>query len=1090
MTAGAAEAEPNLAAWLARHVRLRPTAPALADETRQLDYAELDRRARHCAGVLREHGVGRGDRVALVLGNCSAYLETIFAASRLGAIAVPLNARLTPPELHGLLADCRPRLLLHDGAHAEAAGAACEGLASAPARLSCGGSPDAYEAALAACAPVEAVARVSPDDAVILMYTSGTTGSPKGALLPQRKALYNSLNAEIFFGLTPADRVLVVLPLFHSFGLQILSLPALHTGASVVLQARFDAERVWQTVGREGITYLGGVPTMFRALLRALEAAAPGSLDLSRLRFLFTAGAAIPVELIHAFGAHGLVLKQGFGQTETSILCCLDAADAIRKAGSVGRPVRHAEVRVVGLAELPGPPETWRDVAPGETGEIVVRGPITMIGYWEKPEATAEVLRGEWLRTGDLATRDAEGFVTLVGRARHMYISGGENVYPTEIEHAYDQHPAIREIAVVGVPDEQWGEVGHAFCVTEAGAAFDEDELRAWGSRRLADFKLPRRFFRVKNLPRTETGKVKTFELVRRQGGAVRLWLLLALLALALLAAGAAALWAERQPLVERAILEQLRARGVAPAELSVTSVGPRGLALRDVRLGDGDLTLRAIEVAWSPAGLAAGRLDAVRAEGLRVAARLRGGALELGVLDALRAPGAPGSQAAPLALPAGSVELAGVELVLETDQGEVSGTFERARATAAGSALRVEADGGTLHLPGLGFEASGIALAADLDPAVGLPQGVLSAARIRDLRGPQPLPDAALELRFAPGPGGLALDGTLRDLGGRLAAHLRGTHDPATGQGSGQLHLDPLRLGKDAVRLRELLPGLAALPAVDGTLEAHGELRWEGAQADGHLDVALRDLKLRAAAWQIERLNGVIRIAGPSDWRIPSGQLVSMARVDFGLELTHGLVKFGVDRAGVVSLASAEWRFAGGSVRTHGKLDLFAQEQALVLEVDGVDLEQLLALVNLDGLSGTGRISGRLPLRLRPGRIEIEDALLSAGAEGGSVRYRPHGQAAALGGAGGYALDDLLAALADFRYEKLELRMDGDVHQQLVVQVALHGANPAHRDAQPYHLNLNVEGALGDLLRQGSAAYQIPDRIQERLRALAAEGG
>jgi fatty-acyl-CoA synthase len=509
----APDTDPNLAAWIARHARLRPDAPALADEARRLDYAGLDRRVQRCAGVLREHGVDRGDRVALVLGNGSPYLEAVFAASRLGAIAVPLNARLTAPELRFLIGDCRPRFLLCDAAHAAAAEAACQGLGAPPPRLACGGEPDAYEAALAACAPVEAIAPVSPEDPVILMYTSGTTGAPKGALLPQRKALYNCLNAEIFFGLTPADRVLTVLPLFHSFGLQILSLPALHAGASVVLQAHFDPERVWQTVGREGITYLGGVPTMFRALLRALEAAPAGSLDLASLRFLFTAGAAIPVELIHAFQAHGLVLKQGFGQTETSILCCLDAADAVRKAGSVGRPVRHAEVRVVGLAELPGPPETWRDVAPGETGEIVVRGPITMIGYWERPEATAEVLRGEWLRTGDLATRDAEGFVTLVGRARHMYISGGENVYPAEIERAYEAHPAIREIAVVGVPDEQWGEVGHAYCVMAPGATFDEAELRAWGRQRLADFKLPRRFFRVESLPRTETGKVKVFEL-------------------------------------------------------------------------------------------------------------------------------------------------------------------------------------------------------------------------------------------------------------------------------------------------------------------------------------------------------------------------------------------------------------------------------------------------------------------------------------------------------------------------------------------------------------------------------------------------
>jgi fatty-acyl-CoA synthase len=252
---------------------------------------------------------------------------------------------------------------------------------------------------------------------------------------------------------------------------------------------------------------------MFRALLEALEAAPSGLYDTHTLRFLFTAGAAIPVELIRAFEAHGLVLKQGFGQTETSILCCLDARDAVRKAGSVGRPVAHAEVRVVRLPTLAEPPERWEDVAVGETGEIVVRGPLTMLGYWRRPAETAEVLRGAWLRTGDLATLDAEGFVTLVGRARQMYISGGENVYPAEIEAVYHEHPAVREIAVVGVPDAKWGEAGRAYVVPAQGHGLDPQALLAWGRERLAAFKLPREFVAVDALPRTETGKVQKHRL-------------------------------------------------------------------------------------------------------------------------------------------------------------------------------------------------------------------------------------------------------------------------------------------------------------------------------------------------------------------------------------------------------------------------------------------------------------------------------------------------------------------------------------------------------------------------------------------------
>jgi fatty-acyl-CoA synthase len=516
VSAGSRSAEDNVAGWIDRHAEERPDSLAVADARLRLDYAAFGDRVRRCAGWFAGEGVGPGDRVALLLRNRSAYLETVFAAARLGAIAVPLNARLTAAELHGLLADCRPAALLTDAEHETAASAACKSLAEPPwLRTSCDDEAGGYEAAIAAAAPREAIEPVSPEDPMILMYTSGTTGTPKGALLPHRKSLYNARNAEIFFGLSSGDRVLIVLPLFHSFGLKILALPMLHAGGGLILQERFDPDAVWKTVDFEDVTFFGGVPTMFRALLDRLDEAPEGHYVHEHLRFLFTAGAAIPVETIRGFERHGLVLKQGFGQTETSILCCLDAEDALRKAGSVGRPVFHAELRVIRSETLERRPELWEDVDTGEPGEIVVRGPITMIGYWENPEATAETLRDGWLRTGDLATIDDEGFLTLVGRARDMYISGGENVYPAEVEAVYEQHPAIREIAVTGVADARWGEVGHAWCVPEAGATIDEEALVAWGAERLADFKLPRRFYSVAELPRTASGKVQKHRLER-----------------------------------------------------------------------------------------------------------------------------------------------------------------------------------------------------------------------------------------------------------------------------------------------------------------------------------------------------------------------------------------------------------------------------------------------------------------------------------------------------------------------------------------------------------------------------------------------
>ncbi len=499
--------------WIERHAELAGERLALVDDERRLDYASLHLRILRAADVLRSAGLGRGDRLAILAANRSAILEAIFAAARLGAIVAPINTRLVAREIRFLLEDCTPRVVLCDAGLEPTLREATRGLAAAPATmLGCGGPGDPWERALAAARPFDPLEPSGPDDPHLLLYTSGTTGRPKGALLPQRKTLYNCRNAEIFFRLTRDDRVLVALPLFHSFGLGILALPTLYAGGEVVLRRSFDPDAVWQDVEREGISFFGGVPTMFRALLEALDAA-PERRDLRSLRFLFTAGAAIPVELIRAFEARGLVLKQGFGQTETSILCCLDAQDALRKAGSVGRPVAHAELRVVRRETLALATEDWLDASPGDAGEIVVRGPIAMLGYWKRPEETAEVLRGEWLRTGDLATVDEEGFLTLVGRARDLYISGGENVYPAEIEAVYSGHPALREIAVVGVPDERWGEIGRAYVVLAAGQSLDPDALQEWGRERLAAFKLPRQWVALRSLPRTETGKVQKHDL-------------------------------------------------------------------------------------------------------------------------------------------------------------------------------------------------------------------------------------------------------------------------------------------------------------------------------------------------------------------------------------------------------------------------------------------------------------------------------------------------------------------------------------------------------------------------------------------------
>lgn len=531
----AASVRHNTGAWISRWALERPDALAWADAERRCDYARAEDRIQRLTAWLAKNGIGRGDRVAIWLGNRGATLEALFAAARLGAIVLPVNARLTPAEVAFQFDDATPGVVLVERSWRERAEATDALMHEAnPGRLEVGtggsgdgdetgherpvegdstddadgAGGDAYENALARTTPSDLCEAVRPHDPMILMYTSGTTGKPKGALLPHRKTLYNCRNAEIYFEIRDSDRVLVVAPLFHSLGLQILALPALYVGASLILQDGFNAQRVWSTLETESITYYGGVPTMHQRLLDELDSGTPSAPPAS-LRFAFTAGAAASPELIRAYHGHGLPMRQGYGQTETSTLTCQVAPTGPIQPGSVGQPVRHAELRLIDPASIQSDTKDWHDVDPSVVGEIVVRGPITMLGYWRRPEATAETLRGEWLRTGDLATRDEDFNIRLVGRAREMYISGGENVYPAEVEAAIALHPDVAEVAVVAMPDTEWGEVGRAHIVPTRVGAIESSGLSDWLATRLARFKQPREIVVESALPRTASGKVQ-----------------------------------------------------------------------------------------------------------------------------------------------------------------------------------------------------------------------------------------------------------------------------------------------------------------------------------------------------------------------------------------------------------------------------------------------------------------------------------------------------------------------------------------------------------------------------------------------------
>ncbi len=516
--------EHNPANWIRSWAERHGERTAIVFDERESSWTAFENRVAQLAGALRSLGVAPGDRVAIHLANHPAYLDTVFACARIGAISLPINLRLAPAELAFILGDARPVLVIRDPEHEAVLTAAGERLGKTPAAWCVPDTLDEWAAELAAKAgssvdDLPDIAPVEPDDPMMIMYSSGTTGTPKGAVLPHRKALFNALNASGCFAIDPTARCLVFAPLFHSLGLHILSLPLLFGGGTLVLHRRFHAQAVLADIGRQEITYMGGVPTHYERLLEALAEPA-ASFDLSSLGFLFGAGAAIEPATVHAFAAHDVVLKQGYGQTETSMLCCLDEADAVRKAGSVGRALEHLTLRVVDRESLAGPVSGWRDVSTdpaagevGEVGEIVVRGPITMLGYWRNEEATRETLREGWVLTGDLARIDPEGFVTLTGRSKEMFISGGENVYPAEIEAAYADHPGVREIAVVGIEDPDWGEVGCAFVVREPGRDLSAETLLAWGREVLAPFKLPRDFVFVDALPRTGSGKVQKFKL-------------------------------------------------------------------------------------------------------------------------------------------------------------------------------------------------------------------------------------------------------------------------------------------------------------------------------------------------------------------------------------------------------------------------------------------------------------------------------------------------------------------------------------------------------------------------------------------------
>ena len=487
--------------WIAHFGRRTPDKLALVDlgSGRRLSYAQFDSRISRLAAYLREKmKIARGDRVAVLALNTTDTLEVQFACGRIGAVFLPLNTRLTVPELQYIVGDAAPSLMIHDSELAETALSVAK-LCNVGAALRLG--PDgSYEAAIASSPPLDRAEIVTLDDVSTIMYTSGTTGQPKGAIITHGMTFWNCVNLGGPAYISPSSVLLTVLPLFHTGGLNCYTNPVLHAGGTALIMRAFDPGAALALISDAswGINQFFGVPSIYQFMA---QHPAFATSDFSRLVIGGVGGAPMPVPLLKVWEARGVALQQGYGMTETSpAVLTLDRGDAARKAGSSGKPVLHTEVRIV------RPDGTEAGV--GELGELWVKGPNVTPGYWNRPDANRTSFTDGWLHTGDAARIDDEGFYTIVDRWKDMYISGGENVYPAEVESVLHQLAAIAEAAVIGVPSAQWGETGMAIVALKPGHSLEPAEIDAHCAANLARFKCPRLIRFVEALPRNATGKI------------------------------------------------------------------------------------------------------------------------------------------------------------------------------------------------------------------------------------------------------------------------------------------------------------------------------------------------------------------------------------------------------------------------------------------------------------------------------------------------------------------------------------------------------------------------------------------------------
>jgi fatty-acyl-CoA synthase len=500
--------ELTIGRWIRDRAVVTPARVAIEYGGERISYAELDARSEALAGALLDLGLSRGDRIGSLTRNSPEHVELFFACAKAGLVLTPLSWRSAPAELADVLASAEPAVLFVEPHHDPLADAALAQAGWAPPRLVLGRAElDALEAEAAGWELDPSDAVVDDGDDLLLLYTSGTTGRPKGARLTHRNCFWTNLSLDRTSEMSGTDVVLQVLPQFHVGGWNVQPLLAWWRGATVVLEPAFDAGRVLELIERRRITTMMGVPANY--LFMATHPRFDGA-DLSSLRQAIVGGGPMPEALLETWHGHGVAIIQGYGLTEASPnVLCLPPEEAARRIGWAGKPYPHVDA---GLAD----PGTDMLIAGAGTGELLVRGPGVFAGYWRDELATAAALRDGWLHTGDIAERDAEGFYRIRDRIKDMYVSGGENVYPAEVEAVLHEHPAIADVAVLGMPDERWGEVGLAVAVLRTGRSADEADLLGFCRERLAGFKTPRAVRFTAELPRSPSGKLLKRELRER----------------------------------------------------------------------------------------------------------------------------------------------------------------------------------------------------------------------------------------------------------------------------------------------------------------------------------------------------------------------------------------------------------------------------------------------------------------------------------------------------------------------------------------------------------------------------------------------